>query len=278
MEGRDVGRSRPRRAPHWPDRSAHQRRRQARRLFWVAVAALLVLPWFGYRHVREWLGPDPAPPPPVEPVPAAEAIPSGIRDGGADSGTAVLTVEAIGRDARAGDGEAASARLAGLGAQVHRDALLANRGSAVRREAARRGLVAMPGVRSAGWIDRMTVLLLVSSNGTAQAMIGQACRVLATHGDVSGLAVRVQEVAAGAGAAAAMQGDCTPGMAAAAIAPGERHAVPGHSLRIRGSHASALEEDPAAEAERLRREAESLRILRDSTPELQLPPDPRVDP
>lgn len=260
-------------------------------MFWVVVVALLVLPWFGYRQVREWLRPAPvveaAPAPdaqgvarpepgPVAPPERDEVPPEPEQED--RSAVADETVEAIGRDARAGDAEAASARLAGLGAQVHRDALLADRGSAVRREAARRELAAMPGVRSAGWVDRMTVLLLVPSRGTGQATVGQACRVLAAHGDVSGLAVRVQEVAAGADTAAVMQGECRPGMAADAVASGERYAVPGRSLRIDGMRASTLEEEPEAEAERLRREAESLRILRDSTPELQLSPDPRVDP
>ena len=261
-------------------------------MFWVVVVALLVLPWFGYRQVREWLRPAPVveaapapdaqgmarPAPGREASPARDEMPPEPEDRSAVADEAVDAVEAIGRDARAGDAEAASARLAGLGAQVHRDALLADRGSAVRREAARRELAAMPGVRSAGWVDRMTVLLLVPSRGTGQATVGQACRVLAAHGDVSGLAVRVQEVAAGADAAAVMQGECRPGMAADAVGPGERYAVPGRSLRIEGTHAGTLEEDPEAEAERLRREAESLRILRDSTPELQLSPDPRVDP
>jgi hypothetical protein len=174
-------------------------------------------------------------------------------------------IEAIGRDARAGDGDAATARLADLGAQVHRDALLADRGSAVRREAARRELAAMPGVRGAGWVDRMTVLLLVSSHGAAQSAVSDACRRLATHGDVSGLAVRVQEVAANAGAAASLQGECRQGRPDAARVTQE----PG---------TSAGPADPAAEAERRRRQEESLRILSDSTPELPLPPEPRENP
>ena len=53
-----MSRTRPGRTPYWPDRSALRRRRSARRAFWVAVALVLVLPWFGYRHVRDWLRPE----------------------------------------------------------------------------------------------------------------------------------------------------------------------------------------------------------------------------
>lgn len=289
-----MSRRRPPKAPHWPDRSAHLRRRHARRVFWVVVALLLVLPWFGYRHVRDWLAPpaepvaDAAPVvAPATPSSSLQALPQAPQpraqlqsrpagDGVSAAMPATGELEAIGRDARAGDGDAATARLADLGAQVHRDALLADRGSAVRREAARRELAAMPGVRGAGWVDRMTVLLLVTSHGGGHAAVSAACRRLAAHGDVTGLAVRVQEVATRARGASMLQGECRPGVAAAAtVSP---HAVPGASLRGPGPGAGADAEDPEAAAERRRRGAESLRILSESTPELPTPPDPRVDP
>lgn len=284
-----MSRERPPRAPHWPDRSAHLRRRRARRLFWIAAAVVLVLPWFGYRHARDWLRPGAAQDPPVAEQPLSAPSPQGA-DAGADSdadadagarrlvagddgadAAAAEEVEAIGRDARAGDGEAARERLATLGAQVHRDALLADRGSAVRRESARRELAALPGVRGAGWIDRMTVLLLVSPSGSGRATVARACAVLAGHGDVSGLAVRVQEVAAGAPAATAMLGECLPG--AGVPGAGAGHGLPGTLLRPVEAVDGAGPEDPEARAERLRREEESLRILREHTPELQLGPD-----
>lgn len=279
-----MTRRRPARAPHWPDRSAHLRRRNARRVFWVVVAVLLVLPWFGYRHVRDWLAPPvapvadalpaPAPAPPAPPAPAATLlapVPSG-------PGPALVAdeVAAIGRDARAGDGEAATARLADLGAQMHRDALLADRGSAVRRETARRELATMPGVRGAGWVDRMTMLLLVSSRSAGHATVSEACRRLAAHGDVSGLAVRVQEVAATVSAAASIQAECQ-GDSAAAVSP-RPHGVPGASLRAQVVGADVEAEDAEAAAARRRREQESLRILSENTPALPSPPDPRVDP
>ena len=132
---------------------------------------------------------------------------------------------------------------------------------AVRRAAARRELAAMPGVRGAGWVDRMTVLLLVSSRGAAHSTLSDACRHLAAHGDVSGLAVRVQEVAADTAAAATLQGECRP-------------AGPAAMRALQAPAAGDGAPDPAAEAERIRRQQESLRILSESTPELPAPPDP----
>lgn len=279
-----MSRARPPRAPHWPDRSAHLRRRRARRLSWIAAAVVLVLPWFGYRHVRDWLRPAAVADPPAaeqtlagagaspaeRPEPGGGAPRLATGGDGVDDAAAAAEVEAIGRDARAGDGEAAGARLATLGAQVHRDALLADRGSAVRRESARRELAALPGVRGAGWIDRMTVLLLVSPPDPGRATVARACEVLARHGDVTGLAVRVQEVAAGAPAATAMLGECLPGVGVPVAGAG--HGLPGTLLRPIGTLEAAGPGDPEAEAERLRREEESLDILREHTPELKLGP------
>ena len=62
----------PRRKPYWPDRDAYRRRMSARRFSRVALVLVLVLPWFGYRHVRDWLAP-PEDAQPVEEVDAAHA-------------------------------------------------------------------------------------------------------------------------------------------------------------------------------------------------------------
>ena len=299
-----MSRTRPGRTPYWPDRSALRRRRSARRAFRVAIALVLVLPWFGYRHVREWLRPEAdAPSAPVvadaaSVPPATRARPSEARDPGpagpplvaapADSDTPPdvaesdpdAGIDAIGRDARAGDGEGAAARLADLGARVHREVLLADRGSAIRREAARRDVSDIAGVRAAGWVDRMTVLLVMSSRGGGHSTIAEACRRLATHGDVTGLAVRVQEVAGDEVAAGALQGECRPGMQASdPVDP--LQPFPGTPLRARGGQdalADAEPEDPEAAQARRLREEESLRILSESTPELPAAPQPRADP
>lgn len=299
-----MSRSRPGRTPYWPDRSALRRRRSARRAFRVAIVLVLVLPWFGYRHVREWLRPEAdAPSAPVvadaaSVPPATRARPSEARDPGpagpplvaapADSDTLPdaaesdpdAGIDAIGRDARAGDGEGAAARLADLGARVHREVLLADRGSAIRREAARRDVSDIAGVRAAGWVDRMTVLLVMSSRGGGHSTIAEACRRLARHGDVTGLAVRVQEVAGDEVAAGALQGECRPGMQASdPVDP--LQPFPGTPLRARGGQdalADAEPEDPEAAQARRLREEESLRILSESTPELPAAPQPRADP
>lgn len=272
--------TRPGRTPYWPDRSALRRRRNARRTFRVLAVLVLVLPWFGYQHVRDWLRPaadanqamtEAGPPEPPPPGRASRPAQAGATD-------APAGLDAIDRDARAGDGAAAVARLADLGAEVHRQVLLADRGSAIRREAARRDLGEIPGVRAAGWVDRMTVLLLTSSPGAGHATVAEACRRLATHGDVAGLAVRVQEVAGEQPSSAALLGECQSG-AGASAADASPHAFPGTSLRAAAqTGALAEDEDPEAADARRRRAEESLRILSETTPELPAPPQPRADP
>ena len=299
--------ARPARTPYWPDRAAMRRRRNARRAFRVAVALVLVLPWFGYRHVRDWLRPDPgadgraevaavddiAVGAPVADAPGAPGVPAagpslvaepsaGILEGGAGGDGASEGVDAIGRDARAGDVDGAAARLADIGAEVHRQVLLSDRGSAIRREAARRDVADIPGVRAAGWVDRMTLLLVMSSRGGGHSTIGEACRRLGAHGDVTGLAVRLQEVATDNIAAGAMLGECRPG-AATASGRDPLQPFPGTPLRAGDdidspAAAGAAPEDPEAADERRRRAEESLRILSESTPELPAAPQPRADP
>lgn len=298
-----MSRTRPGRTPYWPDRSALRRRRSARRAFRVAIALVLVLPWFGYRHVREWLRPeaDATPVPVVADAasvpPVTRARPLEARDRGPAAPPLVAApavgdtpplaaesdpdgIDAIGRDARAGDGEGAAERLADLGARVHREVLLADRGSAIRREAARRDVSDIAGVRAAGWVDRMTVLLVMSSRGGGHSTIAEACRRLATHGDVTGLAVRVQEVAGDDVAAGALLGECRPGLhASGPVDP--LQAFPGTPLRASGAQdalADGEPEDPEAAEARRRRAEESLRILSESTPELPATPQPRADP
>lgn len=297
-----MSRDAPARPPAWPDREAHRRRLWASRLFWAAAAALVVLPWFGYRQVRDWLGPGAA----VEAAQSADAVdvvdaggvpaqawPPAEAEGRLPAAAAPLLaepapgdgsaadaddeIEAIGREARAGDGEAAAARLASLGAQVHRDALLADRGSAVRREAARRDVADIAGVRGAGWVDRMTMLLVTSASGSGQATISEACRRLAAHGDVAGLAVRVQQVAGNDVAAASLIGECRHVPAALGLADGRVQPFPGALLRQAPGTQPDDDADPGAAEARRRREEESLRILSESTPELPTA-DPGVGP
>lgn len=287
--------SRPGRTPYWPDRSALRRRRNARRAFWLLVGLVLVLPWFGYQHVRDWLRPgtdEDANPAAVdgavEDRPARRNVPEGsaagapmvaepAHDAGNPDRDAAAGLDAIDRDARAGDGAAAAARLADLGAEVHRQVLLADRGNAIRREAARRDVADIPGVRAAGWVDRMTMLLVMSSRGAGHATIAEACRRIAAHGDVAGLAVRVQEVAGDQVSAGALLGECRPA-AGASPAGGTMQAFPGTPLRAAQGGAEADGGDPEAAQARRRRAEESLRILSETTPELPTAPQPRVDP
>jgi hypothetical protein len=281
------------RQPHWPDRAAHQRRRRARKVFWVVVVLLLVLPWLGYRSVRDWIGPGAGDPPaaPMASVPAASTPVSPVRpaarpvaDGSVPAlpdASAVVDVaegageqiEAIGRDADLGDEDQVVARLASLDARSHRDAMLADRGSAVRREAGRREVETIPGVRAAGWVDRMSMVVVASGGGTnAYQMIAEACRRLGLHGDVTGVAITVQEVAAGGRRpASSLAAECAAnasGDASLQVAGGR--VLPGRALRAGGTVGAAP--DSAADAAELEqhriRQAESLRILSESTPAL----------
>lgn len=290
---RDSGGSR--RKPYWPDRDAHRRRLSARRFSRVALVLVLVLPWFGYRHVRDWLAPtredvqaaeeiDAALAPAATAVPVQGSGPSLVaavpRSPGKAGRTATQAsggLDAIARDADAGDGERAVARLDALGAELHRQALLADRGNAVRREAARVELAGLPGVRGAGWVDRMTMLVLVPAGGGAHGMVAEACRRLAGHGDATGLAVRVQEVAASGVAGATLQGECRQGRPGVHLLPGVRVPLPGTGPSAGAGQGRSAEEDPEAAAQRRQRQEESLRILSETTPELRLA-DPRVDP
>lgn len=300
--------ARPARTPYWPDRAALRRRRNARRAFWVAVALVLVLPWFGFRQVRDWLRPGDVGDAGLQLAAAADtaaagsgldagettdrpaAGPSQVAGSSTDSREEDVTdtggpsehVDAIGRDARAGDGDGAAARLADIGAEVHRQVLLADRGSAIRREAARRDVAGIPGVRAAGWVDRMTLLLVMSSRGGGHSAIAEACRRLGAHGDVSGLAVRLQEVATDNLAAGTMLGECRAG-AMSTRTTDPLQPFPGTSLREAGridaqAAAGGAPEDPEVAEERRRRAEESLRILSESTPELPAAPQPRADP
>ncbi|MBB1471762.1 hypothetical protein H5368_01820 [Luteimonas sp. MC1782] len=283
------------RQPHWPDRAAHLRRRRARKVFRVVVVLLLVLPWLGYRSVRDWIGPGAADPPaaPVATVPASadagHAAPAAAtssapsrptRDVEAVSASGAQ-VEALGRDAGRGDEEQVMARLASLDARTQREAMLADRGSAIRREAARREVEAMPGVRAAGWVDRMSMLLVAAGGASGHQLIAEACRRLAAHGDVTGVAITVQEVAAGGRRpAAALAAECAANVAGDAPPPqfAGGSVLPGRALRADAADADTRPGTPAGDAiaaeleARRIRQAESLRILSETTPAL---PEPR---
>lgn len=282
------------RQPHWPDRAAHLRRRRARKVFWVVAGLLLVLPWLGYRSVRDWIGPGAADPPAVpvatsaRPAPIVAPVvqravapppvaPAGVEARAGEAG-AEGQIEAIGRDAELGDEDQVVARLASLDARAHHDAMLADRGSAIRREAARREVETMAGVRAAGWVDRMSMVVLASAGGmNGYQAISEACRRLGAHGDVTGVAITVQEVAAGARRpASSLTAECAPD--ASGNVP--RQVVGGRLLpgRVLGPGATAggaaAADGAATDAEleaRRARQAESLRILSESTPALPEP-------
>ena len=73
---------------------------------------------------------------------------------------------------------------------------------------------------SANIFTLVTMLVLVSGRGAGHSTVAEACRRLATHGDVAGLAVRVQEVAGGDVSGAVLQGECRVGLSGDAAVTG----------------------------------------------------------
>ncbi|MBJ7573938.1 hypothetical protein [Luteimonas sp. MC1828] len=243
-------------------------------MFWVVVVLLVVLPWLGYRSVRDWIGPGAADPPaaPVASVPFASPVAvapfPAPPHATADVAAAAEPIATIGGGAGPGNDGQDVARRADLDADAHRDAILADRGSAIRREAARREVEAIPGVRAAGWVDRMSMVVVTSGAGmSGYQTISEACRRLGAHGDVTGVAITVQDVAAGGRRPASpLAAEC------AANVPGDAslQAAGGRVLPGRALHPAAVADaTDAAELEQRRiRQAESLRILSESTPAL----------
>lgn len=250
------------RQPHWPDRAAHLRRRRARKVFWVVAVLLLVLPWLGYRSVRDWIGPGAAEPPaaPIASGPKAPAPAAPLRASTPVAGPRLPAQAAA---------TAATADVDPNPDQGQGDALLADRGSAVRREAGRREVETIAGVRAAGWVDRMSMVVVVSGGGTnAYQTIAEACRRLGLHGDVTGVAISVQEVAAGGRRPpASLSAECAANAAGdAALQVAGGRLLPGRAVRPGSSAADAAELE-----QRRIRQVESLRILSESTPELADP-------
>jgi hypothetical protein len=257
---------------HFPDRSAYLHRRRAHRAFAVVAVLLLVLPWFGYRHVRDFLT-GPRPP---EEVAAQVAAGAGDAGGGIapgppsempglelDPARTAAQLERIRTGTRAGDQVSVQAGVDALAEDVRRSMRLAERGSMVHREAARARVQAMPGVRAVGWIDRTHLLVVVARDDLhVPPMIDGVCAALRASGDPAGLVVHLQSgQAVRATRAGLLSRECGTNGAASpdAAAPPADDAAP------------HLVPEPAPpvdlEAHR-RRNAESMRILEETTPEL----------
>lgn len=284
MPASATGHAKVRRA-HWPDRVAHRHRRRAHKVFLVVAALLLVLPWFGYRYVRQLFpgsaaagvapssavapAPAPAPAPAVAlaapkrttaTVTAARgatpAPPASVRAAAPDRDDTEHRLAAVREGLISGDDTKVSENVEALDQAARSAMRLADRGSAVHRIEARTLVREMPGVRAAGWIDPVNMLVVVSGAGLRnRSTIDGVCDRLGRRGDPSGIVVNVQDGTASTPARAGMlSGACQP--------------PAGNRQVARAPAAGSFDADPASQAARAARRAESMRILEESTPEL----------
>ncbi len=264
----------PRGGRHFPDRRAYLHRRRAHRIFAVVAVLLLVLPWFGYRHLRELMtGLRPAQEAATPAVHGSATAagtggvvdpPAAAADRELDPGRTAAQLDRIRAGTRRGDRVAVQAGVDALADDVRQSMRLAERGSMVHREAARARVQAMPGVRAVGWIDRSHLLVVVARAGLrVPPMLDGVCAALRASGDPEGVVVHLQSGEAGrATRAGLLSADCATGVAAArsqggppAAAAPARPALP--------------ETAPPVDLDaHRRRNAESMRILEETTPEL----------
>lgn len=280
MPASATGHAKVRRA-HWPDRVAHRHRRRAHKVFLVVAALLLVLPWFGYRYVRQLFpgsgGAGVAPASAISPAPAATvalaapkrttatvtaargatpAPPASVRAAAPNREDTENRLAAVREGVISGDDTKVSESVEALDQAARSAMRLADRGSAVHRIEARTLVREMPGVRAAGWIDPVNMLVVVSGAGMRnRSTIDGVCDRLGRRGDPSGIVVNVQDGTAS-----------TP--ARAGMLSGACQSTAGNRRIARAPAAASLDADPALQAARAARRAESMRILEESTPEL----------
>ena len=283
------------RSAHWPDRTAYRHRRRAHKVFAVVATLLLVLPWIGYRYVRQMLpghevAVEPAPVPAVAmsgpgrtsapgarprgatpasptaaPAPSAVVAPAPVA--APDRRDTETRLAAVREGVISGDDAKVSENVEALDQAARSAMLLVDRGSAVHRIEARTLVREMPGVRAAGWIDPVNMLVVVAGAGMrSRSTIDGVCDRLARRGDASGIVVSVQD-----GTAA------TPARAGILSGPCQSHA--GTRQGARALPAGSFDDDPALQGARAARRAESMRILEGSTPELpaEVPIAPAAD-
>ncbi|HST44984.1 MAG TPA: hypothetical protein VLK29_07150 [Luteimonas sp.] len=245
---------------HWPDRTAHRHRRLARKAFGVVAVLLVVLPWLGYRQLRSALSerdPASAAVATAQVAPAAGTVPAAASVAEAPP---ARTPGASAKPSEApGDGPVAIAAAAAGPA-------LLGPGNALARERARAEVQRIVGVRAAGWLDRERLLVVVEHNDLrTDATIGTVCARLAASADTTGIEVQVQSAAAATAAELTLLGRrCRD--AADAVQPVARPVDDGlDALRAQVLRDS---DESASDPSRGDRNAESMRILESTTPQL----------
>lgn len=274
---------------YWPDRKAHLHRKRAHQVFYVLAMLVAVMPWFGYRYVRDAIrGDDAAPSALQDTASAAPTREIGTplpAHGGPDPASVARHMGAIRAATVAGDDTAMRAGVDAMNTASRQAMRLVDPGRAVDREAARAAVQQLPGVRAAGWIDRTRLLAVTARDDVdAEAMIETVCLRLEPLGDTVGVVVSVQDAAAGGRPRETSRG-CQSARGAQADQPpqspppvpastrvqtggtGVAGALPAHGearLAPVGADSKPAEDPEASEA----RNEESMRILEETTPEM----------
>jgi hypothetical protein len=209
-----------------------------------------------------------APPPPAYPASKSDSR-NALETAGHPIDPARVIAQTIAFDAASALGDQETARKAFM--ETHRQMLrsikLADTTRQVDRESARVAAKRVPGVRSAVWIDRENLLLVVEENRyRTYDTIDQVCIGLQTLGDTLGVVVNLQSGAAQNGdELAILSRNCQ-------LQPGDRAYMQNNrqvdviSAEIRAEHRA---NNPGADAKARQTNAQSMKILEGSTPELK---------
>lgn len=182
---------------------------------------------------------------------------------------AVARVIAADAAALAGDRDALRRQAEGFAEDLRRAERIPDPARPIDHEAARIAARGVPGVRSVVWIDRNNLFAIVADNASRSlATIDSVCAALSPLGDTLGVVVNLQSGAARTGdELEILSRDCQlpQGERAFLQTPRDVDVVPA-SVReqVRAQRQAAARDD----AERRRRQAESMRILERSTPEM----------
>ena len=167
-----------------------------------------------------------------------------------------------------GDQDGMRPNMEALGDDFRRSIRLADPARRVDREAARATIRSVEGVRSVAWIDHENLLVIVSHNAArSQRTIDAICLALEPLGDTLGVVVNLQSGAATNGdELEILSRNCQ-------LAPGERAFMQRHRQvdvvppELRAEH-KRNNTRSQADAEFKRRQAEAMRILEATTPEM----------
>ncbi len=169
-----------------------------------------------------------------------------------------------------GDQQTARANAEAIGEDMRKAMKLADPARAVDRESARQAARRIDGVRSVAWIDRENLFVIVSRNDArSYATIDAICLELESLGDTLGVVVNLQSGAATNGdELEILSRNCqlAPGDRALLQAKRQIDVIPSEIRAQQRANNAAV--SAASLADWKRRNAEAMRAIRDSTPEM----------